>query len=59
MSPKQENQELYKKILAGLKLASRRFYEDRAAKNETVVVCVNGEVKHVPAKDLLKDFDKH
>lgn len=59
VSRKQENIELLNKIEAGLKLASRRFFEQRAAKNETVVVAVNGEVKRVPAKDLLKDFDKH
>ncbi len=59
MSLKQENVELYQKIKAGLKLASRRLFEQKAANNETVVVCINGEVKHVPAKDLLKDFDKH
>ena len=58
MDLKQEHIELSKKIDAGLKLAYRRLYEKRAANNETVIISVNGEIKHVPAKDLLKDFDK-
>ena len=58
MSLEEENDELYKKIVYGLKLAYRKLYEKRAADNETVVISVNGEIKRVPAKDLLKDFDK-
>ena len=58
MDLEQENIELSKKIFAGLKLAYHRLYEKRAANNETVIISVNGEIKHVPAKDLLKDFDK-
>ena len=58
MDLKEEHQELSKKIFDGLKLAFRRLYEQKAANNETVVISVNGEIKHVPAKDLLKDFDK-
>lgn len=57
MSRKQENAELLDKIEAGLKLAMRRLYEKRAANNEAVVICVNGEIKHVPARDLLKNYD--
>ena len=59
MSPKQENYELYMKIQAGLKLAVRRLYEQKAANNESVVISVNGEIRHVPAKDLLKNYDKN
>lgn len=59
VSRRQENIELLNKIEAGLKLAYRRLYEQKAARNETVVISVNGEVKHVPAKDLLKDFNNH
>ena len=58
MSLEQEHEELSKKIFYGLKLAYRRLYEQRAANNETVVISVNGEIKRVPAKDLLKDLDK-
>lgn len=54
MSPRQENAELLNKIEAGLKLAVRRLYEKKAANNETAVICVNGEIKRVPASDLLK-----
>ncbi len=59
ISSKQENIELLNKIEAGLKLAYRRLYEQKAANNEMVVVCINGEVKHMPAKDLLKDLNNH
>ncbi len=58
MNLEQENIELSKKIFNGLKLAYRKLYEERAANNETVVISVNGEIKHVPAKELLKDLDK-
>ncbi len=59
MTRKEENVELLNKIEAGLKLAYRRLYEKRAANNETVVICINGEIKRVPARDLLKDYDSH
>jgi hypothetical protein len=58
MGSQQENKELLNKIEAGLKLAIRRLYEKKAANNETAVVSINGQIKRVPAKDLLKDFDK-
>lgn len=57
-SRKQENAELLNKIEAGLKLAIRRLYEKKAANNETAVICVNGEIRHVPARDLVKGHDK-
>jgi len=58
MNNKQENIELLNKIEAGLKLAVRRLYEKKAANNETAVICVNGEIRHVPARDLLKNYVK-
>ena len=58
MALKKENAELLNKIEAGLKLAMRRLYEKKAANNETAIICVNGEIRHIPAKDLLKDYDK-
>jgi len=58
MDLRQEHIELSKKIDAGLQLAYRKLYRQRAANNETVVISVNGEIRHVPAKDLIKDFDK-
>jgi hypothetical protein len=54
----QENRELLNKIEFGLKLAIRRLYEKKAANNENAIICVNGEVKHIPARELLKDYDK-
>jgi hypothetical protein len=57
MSLKQENVELLNKIEAGLKLAIRRLYEQKAANNETAVISVNGEIKRIPAKELLKGYD--
>jgi hypothetical protein len=58
MKQKQENAELLGKIQAGLKLAIRRLYEQMAANNEMAVICENGEIKHIPARDLLKRQDK-
>ena len=56
MSLKKDNIDLLNKIEAGLKIAVRRLYEKKAANNETAVICVNGEIKHVPARELLKDI---
>ncbi len=41
------------KIEAGLKLAIRKLYERKAANNEMAVICENGIVKHIPARELL------
>jgi hypothetical protein len=57
-SQKLENKELLNKIEFGLKLAIRRLYEKKAANNEMAIVCINGEVKHIPARELWKDYDK-
>lgn len=56
MPIKQANIELREKIVMGIKKAARKLYEERAARNETVIISVNGEVKAVPAKELLKDL---
>ena len=56
MNLKQENAELYKKIEDGLKLAIRKLYQQKAAKNESVVISDGkGGVVRAPAKDLLTD----
>lgn len=52
ISRKQENIELLNKIEAGLKLTVRRLYEKKAANNEMAVICENGVIKHVSAKEL-------
>lgn len=58
MKSRQENAEMLNKIEAGLKLAIRRLYEQMAANNEMAVICENGEIKHIPAKELLKKQNK-
>jgi hypothetical protein len=57
MSLSPESKILFAKIEAGLKLAVRRLYEERAAKNETVVVSKNGKVQIIPAKILLEEMN--
>jgi hypothetical protein len=58
MNSKQQNAELLNKIEAGLKLAIRKLYEQKAANNEMAVICENGVIKHLPARDLLQQQDK-
>jgi len=53
MALKPENVELFAKIEYGFKLAIKRLYEKKAANNETAVFLINGEIRHIPAKDLL------
>jgi hypothetical protein len=53
-----ESEELFKKIEAGIQLAGRRLYEERAAKNESVIVYKNGKVMKLPARELLKEMDE-
>jgi len=45
--------DFYAKVEYGLKLAIKRLYEQKAANNETAVICVNGEIKRVSARELL------
>ena len=45
--------ELEKKIIAGFKKASDDLIKTSAAKNESLVITVNGEIRHLPAKELL------
>jgi hypothetical protein len=58
MALKPENVELFNKIEAGLKLAIRKLYEQKAANNETAVISINGQIKRIPAKDLIKGYKK-
>ena len=44
---------LFKKILKGMNDATRKLVEESAAAGESLIISVNGEVKKVPAKDLL------
>lgn len=49
--------ELERKIIAGLKKASDNFIKASADKNESLVISVNGKIKHVPAKELLQNIN--
>ena len=49
--------ELSQKISIGLKLAWRKLVIKSAANNQSLVIKVNGEIKTVPAKELLKDLE--
>ncbi|MBT1707823.1 hypothetical protein KK062_06310 [Fulvivirgaceae bacterium PWU5] len=44
---------LFKDILQGMNDATRKLVEENAAIGGSLVISVNGEVKKVPAKDLL------
>ena len=45
--------ELSRKILSGMRKASRKLVEESAALGRSLVISEDGEVKRVPAKDLL------
>ena len=54
-----ENNKTYKneftvKVMLGLQKALRKLAETSAAENKSLVVKINGEIKKVPAKELLK-----
>lgn len=44
---------LFKSILQGMNDATRKLVEENAATGGSLVISVNGEVKKVPAKELL------
>ena len=46
------------KILFGVQKALRKLAEEAAAKDESLVVKIDGEIKDVPAKELLKTLPK-
>jgi hypothetical protein len=50
---KSQPSELFSKILLGMRKASRKLVEESAANGRSLVVCIDGEIKKVPAKDLL------
>ena len=55
MQNKQTNiDELSAKVILGLQKALRKLVETSAAENRSLVIKVNGEIKKVPAKELLK-----
>lgn len=46
------------KLLYGVQKALRKLAEETAAKDGNLVVKIDGEIKDVPAKDLLKTLPK-
>ena len=46
-------EELSQKVLEGIKKANRKLVEKYAAEDKSLVIKVNGEIKKVPAKELL------
>ncbi|MDB4901617.1 MAG: hypothetical protein JWQ63_898 [Mucilaginibacter sp.] len=57
MNLKPENIELQNKIMEGVKKALKKLVIASAEKNEKLVIAdKDGNVLHVPAKDLLKTF---
>jgi hypothetical protein len=55
---KSEFDELSDKILQGMAEASRKLVEESALAGRSLVISENGEVKKVPAKDLLPKVTK-
>ncbi|MDX2045266.1 MAG: hypothetical protein SFU87_00680 [Chitinophagaceae bacterium] len=45
--------ELSEKVMLGLQKALRKLVETSAAEGRSLVIKVNGEIKKVPAKELL------
>ena len=58
MAVSPENDDFFTKVEYGLKLAVQRLYEQKAANNETAVFIINGEEKHIPARELLENHKK-
>ncbi len=50
-------EELSDKIMAGMHKAYRKLVEESAALGRSLVVEIDGEVREVPAKELLKQFE--
>ncbi len=54
MVSKPEKDDFFTKVEYGLKLAIQRLYEQKAANNETAVFIINGEERHIPAREILE-----
>lgn len=50
---KPEITRLFKKILQGMNDATRKLVEENAASGSSLIISENGQVKKIPAKDLL------
>jgi hypothetical protein len=53
---KSELAELSDRILQGIKESSRKLVEESAVKDRSLVIYIDGEIKKVPAKELLSKF---
>jgi hypothetical protein len=53
-----ELSEFAQKVLLGMRKAIRKLVEESDALGESLVISEDGEVKHVPAKDLLAKLDE-
>ena len=51
------HKDLLEKIEKGLKTSHRKLVIETAAKNQSLVIKVNGEIKLVPAKELLEGLE--
>lgn len=49
-----KSDDFYAKVEYGLKLAIQWFYEKMAANNERAVFIINGDVKYIPAREILE-----
>jgi len=58
VSNKPQPTELFRKILQAMREASRRLVKESAAQGRSLVISVDGEVKNVPAKELLSQVDE-
>jgi hypothetical protein len=59
MKIKPENVELRNKILKGVDMAFRELVISSAEKNQSLVIAdKDGNVQHVPAKELLKKLSE-
>ena len=54
MGLKKEDVEFFDKIKYGLQLAVDKLYDQKAANNELAVVSINGEIKWIDAKEVVK-----
>jgi hypothetical protein len=53
-----ELSEFAQKVLLGMRKAIRKLVEESASLGESLVISEDGEVKHVPAKDLLAKLEE-
>jgi hypothetical protein len=52
------NASVSERVLYGVRKALRKLVEESAANDESLVVKRDGEIKEVPAKELLKTLPK-